>query len=127
MNWVIYGLRLKGATEVRYVGRTKKIEQRLAGHFSTAKQMPWATNFANWLLENKELIELVVLGTAEGQRDACRAERAAVAFCLALNHRLFNQWLVPADRRCAPRDNDDPPQLWSRAANDHGATPMGAA
>lgn len=101
--FTIYGLRVKGDKEVRYIGQCADVQIRLAGHFTQAKAMPWATNFADWLKHNKDQIEAVILGSAETRDEARKAERAAVAFCLALNHRLYNQWLVPAHKRLAPR------------------------
>lgn len=104
MTFAIYGLRLKGETEVRYIGQTGDTDQRLAGHFSAAYAMPWRTQFANWLIENQHRIEMVVLGTADSRDEARRAERAAVAICLAMDHRLFNLWLVPAHKRIPERE-----------------------
>lgn len=113
MTFSIYGLRLRGEREVRYVGHTTDTAKRLGEHFRNARQMPWATNFANWLMANAASIEIVELDRADCRPDARIKERAAVAFCLALDHRLFNQWLVPANRRCAPRDDETPPKRFA--------------
>lgn len=101
--FTIYALRIRGQTEVRYIGQTQDLERRFAGHFSTANNMPWATSFAMWLKSNADEIEAVALATAETREDARRIERDTINVFLALEHRLFNQWLVPAEKRCAPR------------------------
>lgn len=100
---VIYGLRLKGDKEVRYIGQSANVAQRLAGHLGTAHSMPWATDFAYWLIENADTVEAVELTTVETREEARRVERNTVGMFVALGHRLFNQWLVPAQHRCAPR------------------------
>lgn len=101
--FTVYALRVKGDPEVRYIGQTWNVEQRLAGHLSTAHHMPWATTFADWLKGNRDSIEAVELATADTREEARRIERETVAVFLALDHRLFNQWLVPAEKRQAPR------------------------
>jgi len=124
MTFTVYGLRLRGEKEVRYIGQTADVSARLAGHFSTAKRMPWATDFAHWLRDNGPIIEAVSLAVAETRIEARAIERQMVGACAALGHRLFNQWLVPAGQRCAPRTKPYVPRArskykiepWSEAA-----------
>jgi hypothetical protein len=105
MTYTIYGLRLRGSTEVRYIGFTSHtpqsrltrldLEARLYGRRPTE-------GMGGWLFNNKGEIEAVELATVATKAEAHAAERAAVLFCLKLNHRLFNTWLVPADQRLKP-------------------------
>jgi hypothetical protein len=110
VSWVIYGLRLKGDTECRYVGQTCKSPQvrleRLtyeAGHlrktFQWHGKSPDPDGFGEWLLDNQENIEAFVIAAAVSHADALETERAMVTVMLRLNHRLFNSHLVPADKR----------------------------
>jgi predicted GIY-YIG superfamily endonuclease len=107
MTFVVYGLRIRGDKEIRYIGHSADMNRRLAGHISNSKQMPWATKFATWLRENAPDIEAVQLDVAETRDEARKLERKAVAFCLALDHNIFNQWLVPSERRITPREGDE--------------------
>lgn len=96
----IYGLRIKGSTEARYIGRTlKPLEKRLYGHLYEARRMPIPTLFARWLNENRSEIEIFPIRVVSEWRELKLAERDMILACVALNHRLFNQWLVPADHR----------------------------
>jgi hypothetical protein len=96
----VYGLRLRGDPEVRYVGMTSRaVEQRLAGHMSIAGCMPRKTAFCWWLLENRAEIEAFKIARVETLEDAVAHEKVFIAFCLKLDHRLFNRKHVPADRR----------------------------
>jgi hypothetical protein len=98
VTFIIYGLRVRGSPEVRYVGRTRFTPaDRLVGHVREAKlygRRPTA-GFGGWLLDNEGDIEAFEIATVTGKAEACAAERAAVEFCCILNHRLFNTWLVP--------------------------------
>lgn len=114
MTIIIYALRVRGELEARYVGQSADPQKRLQGHLGMARNMPWATNFANWLIENRNEIEAVELARAPTRAEARSVERSMVAVCLALNHRLFNQWLVPALMRQPARD-DSPAPLWLAA------------
>lgn len=102
MSFLVYGLRVTGDREVRYIGFTgHDAATRLKGHYSNAKlygARP-TVGLAGWLLDNEGNVEAVELARAGGKAAIRIAERAAVEFCVALNHRLFNTWLVPAEHR----------------------------
>lgn len=115
MTIAIYALRLKGDTEVRYIGQSANPAERLRGHISHARGMPWRTDFAEWLVRHESEIEVVLLTTAETREDARCVERTTVATFVALDHRLFNQWLVPAEKRARSRTSPAP-ALYRRAA-----------
>lgn len=127
MTVVIYGLRIRGEKEVRYVGQSADVEARLAGHFCTANNMPWATDFANWLTDNRQVIEAVALATAPTRAEARTIERQMVQACLAMGHRLFNQWLVPVEKRCNPRTTPRPPRFAAAMDSVAKARQTGAA
>jgi len=99
MKFLIYGLRLRGDAEVRYVGQTKDVEQRFAGHFGRAKGMPWQDALAMWLTDNEPEVEWFEIDRAETREEARQIERVAVSFALKFGHRLYNLHLVPADKR----------------------------
>lgn len=95
----IYGLRVRGDTEVRYVGRTvKPLAHRLYGHLNTAKAMTEPTLFASWLREHGQTVEIFEISRVAGWSEAKAAERDTIRICLALNHKLFNFWLVPPSK-----------------------------
>lgn len=102
MSYVIYGLRLKGSPEVRYVGLTSFTPEIRLLHLTREArlygQRP-TTGRSGWLLVNKGQIDAFEIARADTKADAHKKEREAVQFCLLLNHRLFNAWLVPAGRR----------------------------
>lgn len=98
---VIYGIRVLGSPEIRYVGQTSRApEVRMRQLRSLALAAPRKGEFDRWLIDNN--IEVVVLDVVEAG-SANIAERATVRLCLAMGHRLFNQWLVPAEKRIGPR------------------------
>jgi hypothetical protein len=100
MKFYIYGLRLKGSHEVRYIGQTVyDPAHRLTNHFLHAKQHMRPTTFVCWLLENGENVEAFKIALVESREEARGTERAVIALCLRLNHRLFNRHGVPADLR----------------------------
>ena len=104
MSYIIYGLRMKGDAEVRYIGQTAyEPSNRLATLIREAGYASRPSPFSRWLIENATRTEAFEIRRVETRELARRAERDAVDFCLRLNHRLFNQWLVPANQRIADR------------------------
>ena|SRR5437868_14657687 len=102
MSFTIYGLRLLGDREVRYVGQTGNTpESRLKCLTSESKlygRRP-TEGFGAWLQGNEGSIEAFEIERVETRAEATARERAVVALCLTLNQRLFNHWLVPAEQR----------------------------
>lgn len=105
MTFIIYGLRLQGAPEVRYIGLTSHTpESRLVSltrHSRLYGRRP-IVGLSGWLLDNEGAVDAFEITRVEAKKEAHAAERAAVEFCLKLNHRLFNTWLVPAAQRLIP-------------------------
>lgn len=98
----IYGLRLKGEKEVRYIGQTVgHVEMRLAGHVTCAARRAYGINkdLSAWLLENVGQIEAFKIAYAESRAEALGIEKAIIALCLRLEHRLLNQRGVPPELR----------------------------
>lgn len=102
MSYTIYGLRLNGDREVRYIGQTSNSPlSRLKCLTSEAKmygRRP-TEGFGGWLLDNQGTIEAFEIDRVETRAQANLREREIVSFCLCLNQRLFNHWLVPAELR----------------------------
>lgn len=106
MSYTVYGLRLIGDKEARYIGQTgKPLDRRLAVHHAESKVQYIPSPLCVWLMENKPQVEAFPILTVATRTDAHRAEREAVEFCLALNHRLFNRCLVPRELRI-PRSDE---------------------
>lgn len=101
--FTIYGLRLKGSKEVRYVGQTNAYnpELRLNGHFTAAALRRHNMPLCDWLTERQSQIEIFKIGYADTREEARGIERAIIALCLRLEHRLFNQRCLPAERIAA--------------------------
>lgn len=108
MTFTIYGFRLKGDVECRYIGMTSRgPERRLAYLTGDAhrRNETWQLRdpdaFQRWILEHESQIETFQVHSVATKVEAHIAERAIVAAMLATNHRLFNHWLVPAALRIA--------------------------
>lgn len=98
MTWTVYGLRLKGDREVRYVGVTRHTpEKRLFGHHGEwgCSQRP----FPVWLRANKGNIETFAIAKVDTIEEARSHERAIIALCSRLRQRLFNRYGVEPEFR----------------------------
>lgn len=91
--FTIYGLRLKGSKEVRYVGQTaKSITVRLDQHITGAGgRKRWNEPLSDWILAHRDQLEIFKIGYADTRDDARALESAIIALCSRLEHRLFNQ------------------------------------
>lgn len=97
MKFTVYGIRLKGGHELRYVGQTAHDpDRRMTAHCS--EHGPHS-HFSAWIKANRPNVETVKLGFSDTRNEAKAIERVMVAFCLRLNHRLFNRDHVPAHLR----------------------------
>jgi hypothetical protein len=110
VSFTIYGFRLRGDSEIRYVGMTSRAadtrlrcltnEARLYGRRPT-------TGLGGWLLDNEGRIDAFEIVQVATQAEARIAERTAAAALVQAGHALFNRWLVPKDKRIdwiAPRE-----------------------
>lgn len=103
MRWTVYGLRLKGDREVRYIGQTQRsLEDRLFNHFSAARHV--AGGLCGWLRVNADEVEAFKIAYTDNLDEARATERVVIALCLRLNHRLFNRAHVPAELRLVETD-----------------------
>jgi hypothetical protein len=104
MSYVVYGLRLRGEIEVRYIGQTKRHpDDRLRGHLSYAWGMPLPTMFAHWLMDNEPQIETFVIDHGDDLADILKKERAAIKVCSAVGHKLFNLHGVSPEKHITGR------------------------
>jgi hypothetical protein len=91
-TYIVYGLRLKGEREVRYVGETtKRLKDRLIQHTSVAVMGRIEGAFADWLLSNRGEIEIFEIATCEDRKHAQETEKVIIAECQRLGQRIFNR------------------------------------
>lgn len=107
MSYCIYGFRLTGDVECRYVGMTSRTPKaRLADLTAEAR---WYSNvftdrvapdgLKQWLLDNKGNVDAFNIGKVETKREALDMERTLIALVLQLGHRLLNVQHVPYGQR----------------------------
>jgi hypothetical protein len=100
MNYIVYGLRLRGDRETRYVGMTyRDLTYRLQMHTSRAAMMGDKTPFAQWLLANRGNVEAFKIAETDDKEQAKGTEKILIAACLTMRQRLFNSVHVPANLR----------------------------
>lgn len=103
MTYTIYGLRLKGSKEVRYIGLTNGHPiARLAAHVmaSTGRTTPNKA-FTAWIRENRDGIEVFAIANCDTLAEARGIERAIIALCARLDQRLLNIRCMPANAKPA--------------------------
>jgi hypothetical protein len=99
MTFYVYGLRLKGDREVRYVGETSgPPEFRLHLHYAAARKARLGA-LGDWLLSHDGDVEAFKIALVDTRKEARASERAIIALCLRLNQRLFNIAGVPRELR----------------------------
>lgn len=89
----IYGLRLKGEREYRYVGSTVDMEKRLWAHFGDADRLPDQANpeLRQWLRDNgRNGVAMDMLQEVEEERDKRPTEQRWIIKLTKDGHRLFN-------------------------------------
>lgn len=114
MTFTVYGLRLRGDAEARYIGFTRKspaerLKKHLVGQIFRASYRP----LIPWVRANYDKIEAFPIAKCETELQARATESLAIAFCLALGHRLLNGAQVPPSHR--------------QFSNNAQPTPLGAA
>jgi hypothetical protein len=102
----VYGLRLMGDVECRYIGQTGKTpEVRRYALVSEGRtrvkqnRLVYPGDFWHWLADNHEQIEVFAIGKVDTRAEAVAMERAIIALVLRLGHRLFNITGVPLDQQ----------------------------
>lgn len=96
MTFTVYGIRLKGDPEVRYVGLTyKAIQRRLKEHLRTA----CCPSLTPRLHQNIDEIEIFAIASVADREQAKTTEKVIISLCVRLNHRLFNRAHVPLHLR----------------------------
>ncbi len=108
MIYHIYGLRLRGDREIRYVGVTRNMQARLRKHFYRSDIWSRQKPLIAWIRGNRPNIEIFEIERIaergqpfETRAAALAAERDAITICLKLGQRLFNQTHVPHELRIA--------------------------
>lgn len=103
MTWDIYGIRLIGDPEIRYVGQTGKgVERRLYEKAYFARRDWGDALMSQWMRDNEGRVEVVVIDTVTSEVDARAAERATVKMLSNIGHRLFNRNLIAREKRLVP-------------------------
>lgn len=94
--FTVYGLRLRGSIEVRYVGFTKFAPAaRLARHIADTTYGTPGRALRQWLLANADAVEAVPLCTAKTEVEARAMEKGAIAACAHAGNQLFNSDHMP--------------------------------
>lgn len=103
----VYGLRLRGEREVRYIGTTRRgMKHRLRTHMHQACWLQVGTPLGQWLRANKDNVEIFAIATTDDSQEALGIERTLIAFCLRLNQRLFNRAHVPLHLQLVSSDEE---------------------
>jgi hypothetical protein len=96
MSYCVYGIRLKGETNVRYIGHTKGTpEARLDWHLKQTIHEPSFRPLLPWARANRDQIEAFKIADCESEKAARVTESVVIALCLRLNQPLLNVAQVP--------------------------------
>lgn len=102
MTFTIYGFRLKGEAEIRYIGLTGNTPEsrlyRLTKEACMYGRRP-TDGLGGWLLDNEGRVEVINIVRLRTLPEARIAERTAVSALVEGGHPLFNRWLVPRGKR----------------------------
>ncbi len=100
MTFTVYGIRLIGTNEARYIGFTKFTPQeRLQRHSIDSTYGTPGRPLRQWLIANRGMVEAFAIGEMETEAAARTMEKVVIALCLRLGQRLFNSDHVPARLR----------------------------
>lgn len=100
MSYVIYGLRLRGSSDVRYIGQTMRaLEVRLRWHGFQTAHCPVMRPFGVWLRDNGERVECFAIAKADNLLEAKQIERTEISAAIRAGAKLFNRHHVPAALR----------------------------
>lgn len=102
MSATVYGLRLRGDREVRYIGFTRgALPNRLAKHrLGTACKASYRP-LIPWVREHGDNVEIFPIAKCATVAEARATEAVLIALCLRLNQRLLNGAQVPYHLRLA--------------------------
>jgi predicted GIY-YIG superfamily endonuclease len=95
----LYGLREKQSIELRYIGQTANLSQRLSSHRQRPNSMFIPDDFARWIASTE--VELVTLGLEHDRELARLRERSLIHAFSCVGHRLFNVHGVTRNRKAA--------------------------
>lgn len=96
MTYTVYGLRLRGEREARYIGFTRvSLDVRLARHIAATIDRNSNRPVVPWLKENRDRVEAFAIAKCETGPEARATESVVIALCLRLNQRLLNTAQVP--------------------------------
>ena len=130
----IYGLRLKGSDEVRYIGCTMNPDVRMVAHSSYDKK--GSAKYC-WMRANRGNIEMVILSEHAETEDAMVEESRQIAKHRRAGNRLFNQQAhsrapramldetkqklsKPKPRRMTATERQDALRKWFESEENHG-------
>ena len=127
MSFTIYGLRLKGDGEVRYIGQTMRTpEVRLEDHLSAADHAPVPQGLSLWLLDNRESVEVFRIDELPAVQEAKMVERALIKAFARLGHRLFNCHHLPKSARIPRHHHRATPPARAASLSPDGAAEISA-
>lgn len=106
MSYYVYGLRLKGDLECRYIGQTGKTPEarlvdriRQSRHHVNIGYCAPPDGLSQWVVDNADNIEVFKIAKCETREEARATERVLIALVLRLGHRLLNLDGVPRDQQ----------------------------
>lgn len=96
----VYGLRVRGEREVRYIGFTcgdlnKRLKRHLSDKIYEASWRPMLP----WIRANGASVEIFAIAKCNTVSEARATESVLIALCLRLNQRLLNGSQVPRHLR----------------------------
>lgn len=91
-HYKVYGFRLRGGLEVRYVGQTYyEPEFRLVSLRNEGRHAPNPNPVGQWLRQNGDRVEVFLIQQCATRQDALKAERDAIQLLAAVGNRLLNK------------------------------------
>ena len=106
MSFYVYGLRLKGDLECRYIGQTGKAPEdrlidriRQSRHHVKIGYCAHPDGLSQWVAANADNIEVFRIAKTETRQEARATERVIIALVLRLGHRLLNLEGVPPEQQ----------------------------
>lgn len=100
MRHVVYGFRLIGDTEIRYVGQTKHTGQKRLSFEQTMAKKRWKHDaLSQWLFDTLGQVEAFTIWSCPDEESARLKEAETIAFCLAIGHRILNKQHASPARR----------------------------
>lgn len=127
MSYTVYGLRLIGETEPRYIGMTRRpLAYRVKCHLSYACNR--IGKFADWLNDNRELVEAYEIAETADRELAKVIERGIIRTRILNGHQLFNQVHAgPIARRKKRHVSDTQSPPGNRSLGPRGCPVQGAS